>query len=76
MIAMETPHELEARRRYARICGRPVCRFRVEHCPVPEFLYDFFDPATGKYGQCRLDFDGRWSQAPLGEQPVVLEYLE
>jgi hypothetical protein len=71
-----TDHEDEARERYAALSGRPPLRWSVVDRPEPDFWYDFFDPATGKYGQCRMGPDGRWSQAPRGEQPVVLRYRD
>lgn len=42
--------------------------------PVPGQWLDWADPATGKVGQCLMDADGAWKQAPLGEQPVVLAW--
>lgn len=42
---------------------------------LPGVWYDFADPTSGVYGQCLLREDGTWSQAPLGEAPVILEWL-
>jgi hypothetical protein len=41
----------------------------------PDVWYDFADPKTGAYGQCRMKADGSWHQEPRGEAPVVLEWL-
>jgi hypothetical protein len=70
-----TLHEAQAVLSCAEVSGKPVHCFRVVHRPEPETWYDWFDPETGKYGQCRMGRDGRWLQAPRGVQPVVLAYL-
>ena len=72
MSGTETDHERAARERYASLTGQPAGRWHAVVYQVPEFWYDFFDPATGKYGQCRLATDGSWHQVPRGEQPVIL----
>lgn len=69
-----TEHEASARVAYAAICGQPERRWSVVRRPEPGVWYDFFDPATGKYGQCCMGEDWNWKQDPRGERPVILEY--
>lgn len=64
----------QARAAYAKICGRlPEC-WRVVQKPEVGTWYDFYDNATGKYGQCMMRANG-WHQAPRGENPTILLYL-
>lgn len=69
---------LEARRRYAAVCREPAERWRpvADAGDVRHLAVDFFDPATGRYGQAlgRWLVGGAWAQPPLGERPVLLVY--
>lgn len=69
-----TEHQADARRRYAEIFRSPEKLWTVVCRPQPGCWYDFLDPETGKCGQCLMGEDGRWKQAPLGVQPVILAF--
>lgn len=55
--------------------GKAASLWRPAGPLTPGVFYDWADPATGRVGQCWIGRDGDWVQAPLGGQPVVLEYL-
>ena len=64
----------EAAEAYAKIAGRNSAGWRPIKEPVPGVWYDFYDLATGKFGQCLKNEDGTWHQAPRGNDPTMLEF--
>lgn len=72
----ETDHQAFARALFASHFGQSSNLWRVIVNPEPGIWYDWADPETGKIGQCCLAESGKWKQAPLGNQPVVLETLD
>lgn len=69
-----TEQQRLARDRFAALSGANPENWRVVEQPEIGVWYDFFDVATGRYGQCRLGPGGVWKQAPLGDAPVILGY--
>ena len=70
--AYETVHEIRARLIFALKAKANPKHYRVIRKPELGVWYDFADPETQAYGQCRLNADGTWHQAPSGEDPVFL----
>ncbi len=70
-----TRYQEEARAGFAALLGKPVEQWRIAASINIGDWYDFFDPTTGKYGQCSMGEFGTWRQAPLGYRPVILEYI-
>lgn len=73
------PEAREAVARYAAVCRKPAAWWAAvqDTADVRHLAVDFFDPATGRYGQALGSWaeGGPWRQAPLGERPVLLFYL-
>lgn len=67
-----TPHESEARRRFAALTQQPESRWTIVSKIEIGMWYDFYCPITGKYGQCCMGENGAWKQDPRGERPVIL----
>lgn len=64
----------QARARYAALTGKdPSCWEIVTGVAVGTW-YDFYDLATGRYGQCMMVAAGGWHQAPRGDAPTILAY--
>ena len=67
--------EREAVRVFAAAARKPSKLWVPAHVIEFERWYDCACPLTGRISQVMLRSDGRWHQAPLGDMPVVLEYL-
>ena len=67
-------HDLRSRAFFASKCGRPETDWTIVDKPEPERWYDYANADTGDFGQCILDQQGKWLQAPRGPKPVLLAY--
>ena len=70
-----THHEIEAMVLFATKCHKDVVLWEPVRSIERGFWYDFADPATGTIGQCRMDYDWTWQQAPRGTEPVILRLV-
>ena len=62
----------QAVKRYAEVTQYPADMFVWVEEPEPNVWYDFYDLATGRYGQCCLRESGVWEQEPLGLFPSLI----